>query len=163
MAQHGKIQVRDVQKSDLDTFFEHQLDPEANQMAGFTAKDPTDRDAFMAHWVKVLADEEIILKTICVDTEIAGYVLCHSWFGNPELSYWIDKEFWGQGVATTGVQLFLQAVARRPLFARVVFNNIGSMRVLEKCGFVRIGQDKGFANARGQEVEEVIFKLSSAA
>jgi hypothetical protein len=31
--------------------------------------------------------------------------------------------------------------------------------VLGKCGFVLKGYDKGFANARGEEIEEVILEL----
>jgi hypothetical protein len=30
---------------------------------------------------------------------------------------------------------------------------------MEKCGFVQVGEDKGFANGRGAEVEEVIMRL----
>jgi hypothetical protein len=42
-----KITLRATRESDLQTFFEYQLDPIANRMAAFTAKDPTDRDACM--------------------------------------------------------------------------------------------------------------------
>lgn len=46
----GDITLRDVNEGDLPIFFEQQLDPDANQMAAFTApRDPADRDAFMAH------------------------------------------------------------------------------------------------------------------
>ena len=40
-------------------------------------------------------------------------------------------------------------------------DNLASLRVLEKCGFVVIGREKGFANARGMEIEEVVLELSS--
>jgi hypothetical protein len=29
-----------------------------------------------------------------------------------------------------------------------------------KCGFIKIGRDKGFANARQTEIEEYIYKLT---
>jgi hypothetical protein len=32
--------------------------------------------------------------------------------------------------------------------------------VLAKNGFIKIGTDKGFANARQAEIEEYIYKLS---
>jgi len=41
----------------------------------------------------------------------------------------------------------------------VAKDNIASVRVLEKCGFVISGYDQGFANARGEEIEEVIMIL----
>ena len=48
----------------------------------------------------------------------------------------------------------------RPLYARAAKDNIGSRRVLEKCGFVVIGEDKGYAHARGMETEEVVLRLN---
>jgi RimJ/RimL family protein N-acetyltransferase len=151
------VQLRDVSKDDLPTFFEQQLDPEANYMAAFTAKDPTDREAFMAHWDKIMRDDSIPMRTILFEGQIAGYVSHHSWFGEPEVTYWIDKKQWGKGIATRALQLFLEEQAIRPLYGRVVKDNVASRRVLEKCGFVLAGQDKGFAQARGQEVEELIL------
>ncbi|MGC5327931.1 GNAT family N-acetyltransferase [Brevibacillus sp. SYSU BS000544] len=46
-----------------------------------------------------------------------------------------------------------------PLYARAVKDNMASIRVLQKCGFKITGTNKGFANARGEEVEEVILRL----
>jgi hypothetical protein len=31
--------------------------------------------------------------------------------------------------------------------------------VLAKCAFVIVGEDRGFANARGQEVEEFVLEM----
>jgi RimJ/RimL family protein N-acetyltransferase len=97
------------------------------------------------------------MRTFLFEVQIAGYVSHHSWFGEPEVTYWIDKKQWGKGIATRALQLFLEEQAIRPLYGRVVKDNVASRRVLEKCGFVLAGQDKGFAQARGQEVEELIL------
>jgi RimJ/RimL family protein N-acetyltransferase len=145
--------------SDLTIFFEQQLDPDANFMAAFTARDPADRDAFTAHWAKILADETIKIKTILFDGNVAGYVLTHAWFGNPEISYWIGKEYWGKGIATRALSEFLGYLETRPLYAHAAKDNIASIRVLEKCGFTPFGEDRGFSNARGAEVEELILIL----
>jgi RimJ/RimL family protein N-acetyltransferase len=83
--------------------------------------------------------------------------LVHSWFGEPEISYWLGKDYWGKGVATAALSAFLDHVEMRPLYARVAKDNLASQRVLEKCGFTVDGEDKGFSNARGVEVEEVIL------
>jgi RimJ/RimL family protein N-acetyltransferase len=80
-------------------------------------------------------------------------------FGNPGIGYWIGRKFWGKGVATGALSLFLQEVAERPLFARAAKDNIASLRVLQKNGFLICGVDKGYANARGAETEEFILKL----
>ncbi len=154
------ILLRDVMRSDLPIFFDQQLDPDANHMAAFTAKDPSDRDAFMAHWSRILGDETSTIQTILFDGQVAGSVLSYvDEDGQLEVSYWIGKPYWGKGVATRALSAFLKHIEVRPLYARAAKDNIGSLRVLEKCGFARIGEDKGFANARSEEIEEFILRL----
>jgi RimJ/RimL family protein N-acetyltransferase len=153
------IELRDMNEGDLALFFKYQCDPQAVQMAAFTAKDPSDKTAFMAHWVKIMADESIIIKTILAGGQVAGHVLVHRWFGEPEVSYWLGREHWGKGIASRALVLFLEQVIERPLFARVAKDNQASLRVLQKCKFVITGEDKGFANARGIEVEEWILQI----
>ena len=139
----SEILLRAVTDSDLPIFFEQQLDKDANFMAAFTAKDPTDRAAFMAHWAKILADPGITIRTILVDGQVAGHVLVYGLFGEPEVSYWIGKAFWGKGVASQALAQFLDILTVRPLYARVAKDNLASLRVLEKCGFTISGEDKG--------------------
>ena len=71
--------------------------------------------------------------------------------------YWLGREFWGKGIATWALTEFLVFEQCRPIYARVAKDNLASLRVLQKCGFVITGEDKGFANARGQETEEYIL------
>src|ERR1700730_10823733 len=87
------VLLRDVTKSDLPIFFDQQLDSDANRMAAFTARDPADRDAFMAHWTRILGDETITIQTILFDGHVAGSVLSYEdeEFGKPEVGYWIGK------------------------------------------------------------------------
>ena len=155
------IQLRDVIASDLPILFEHQLDPDANYMAAFTARDPTDRDAFMAHWTRILSDETITIQTILFNGQVAGSVASYTdaEFSELEITYWIGREYWGKGIATRALSMFLDHVAVRPLFGRAAKDNIASLRVMQKCGFTICGEGKGFAYARGEEVEEVILKL----
>ena len=153
------IQLREFSRDDLPIFFEQQLDPEANWMAAFTAKDPTDKQAFEMHWEKILADPGITIRTILYNDNVAGSVLCHSWYGKPEISYWLGKEFWGKGIATHGLALFLEVMTLRPLYAMVVKDNLGSICVLEKNGFELSGEDKWYSNAREKEMEELVWEL----
>ncbi len=53
MSLPSNVVLREVQAEALPLFFEHQQDPEANYVAAFTAKDPTDQRAFMAHWTRI--------------------------------------------------------------------------------------------------------------
>ena len=153
------VQLREVEVSDLPKFFKFQLDPEANQMAAFTSKDPSNREAFDRHWQKILADESIPIQTILSGGQVAGSVLSYVMDGEREVSYWIGKEFWGQGFATRALALYLDFITERPLYARAAKDNLGSIRVLEKNGFKVIAAEKGFANARGKAIEESVFIL----
>lgn len=157
----GDIRLRDVTADDLPIFFGQQLDPVATYMAAFTADDPSDRDAFVAHWTKIRGDDAITKRTILCDGEVAGHVTSFDQFGKPSVSNWIGKHYWGKGIATQALSQFLRLVPMRPLYARAAKDNIASIRVLEKCGFTPCGEDKGYANARGQDVEEVILRLGA--
>jgi RimJ/RimL family protein N-acetyltransferase len=154
------VSLRDVLEADLPIFFADQLDPDAQAMAAFTAKDPTDRQAFMMHWHRILADPANIIRTIIVDGQVAGSVSSYLDAGHPEVTYWLGKSYWGKGLATRALSEFLAHVnPTRPIYARAAKDNRGSLRVLEKCGFRIIGEDKGFANARGTEIEEFLLQL----
>jgi len=150
------VQLRDVTESDLPIFFEQQLDPDATEMAAFPSRD---REAFIAHWAKIMANDSVVLKTVLFDGHVAGNILSFEMSDKREVGYWIGKEYWGKGIATKALAAFLIHVKTRPLYAHVAKHNIGSRRVLEKCGFTIIGEDKGFPNARGEQVEEFILKL----
>ena len=121
--------------------------------------DPADKEAFSAHWTRILGNESITIKTVLFGGRIAGNVLTFEQFGQREVSYWIGKAYWGQGVATAVLARFLRLVEIRPLYARAARDNFGSIRVLEKCGFTVCGEDSGFSNARDEEVEELAFEL----
>jgi RimJ/RimL family protein N-acetyltransferase len=160
-ASEGRVLLRDVTEGDLPVFFEHQLDADANHMAAFTAKDPSDGKAFAAHWNRILADETIVIKTVLLDGRVAGHVSSFEQSGEREVTYWLGREYWGRGVATAALREFLRHDATRPLYARAAKDNLGSIRVLQKCGFEISGEDRGFANARGEEIEEFVLTLGA--
>ena len=152
--------LRAVVDTDLPIFFEQQLDPDANWMAAFTAKDPSNREAFNAHWNRIRVEPTIFIRTILCAGRVAGSVLSYEDEGRPEVSYWLGREFWGKGIATWALGEFLRtANLKRPMYARVAKDNLGSRRVLEKCGFAVIGDERGYANARGTEIEELLLEL----
>lgn len=154
------IKLRAVEPSDLDEFFSHQLDPSANHMAAFTAKNPSDRGVFDHHWQNILNDPRITVRTITSDGDVVGSILAYLEDGTPEISYWIDKARWGQGITTAAVGLFLEEFTQRPIRARAVADNVSSIRILERYGFKHIGETQGFANARGAVVKELVLELS---
>jgi len=158
----GEVHLREVSEPDLPILFEQQRDPVAVQMAAFTAKDPANWDTFLAHWKKILADASMKMRTITYQGHVVGFVgswVDSSWLGQPEVTYWIGRGFWGQGIATRALTQFLKGMKHRPVYARAAKDNLPSIRVLEKCGFILTGQDTSYSNARGAEIEEVILRL----
>jgi RimJ/RimL family protein N-acetyltransferase len=160
-AMAGDIELRDATEIDVPIFFEIQLDPVANYMVAFTVKDPADRSAYDEKWSKILSDDTIIKKTILVDGRVAGSVLSFvaPWSAKREVAYWIGRQFWGRGIATKALSQLLNCEKTRPLYARAAADNVGSIRVLEKCGFLITGCEKAFANARGEEIDEAVLEL----
>ena len=149
------VNLRNITVPDLPILFEQQLDPEATTMAAFPSRD---REAFDAHWAKVMANESNITKTIEADGQVAGNMLSWEMDGKREVGYWLGKEFWGRGIATEALKQFLDEVKTRPLWAHVAKHNLGSKRVLEKCGFKVIEEDK-YTNPANEEVEEFVLRL----
>lgn len=128
----NNVFLRDVIDDDLPIFFEQQNDPIANEMAAFPARD---RDAFMAHWHRVKENVKNLHKTIVYSGQVAGNMLSFDMEGHREVGYWLGREFWGRGIASKALAEFLSYETTRPLYGVVVKHNIGSRRVLEKCGF----------------------------
>jgi RimJ/RimL family protein N-acetyltransferase len=55
---------------------------------------------------------------------------------------------------------FLKQIETRPLYAHVAKHNIGSRRVLEKCGFMISGEERFFSQILGKDIEEYILVLN---
>lgn len=145
--------------SDLDVIFEQEREEKAVWMAAFTADDPNDRKAFDDHWQRIRNKDDITIRTILFDGQVAGHIASFMREGDREVTYWIGEAFWGKGIATEALTQFLEIDRFRPIHGRVAFDNVGSSRVLERCGFVKTATERGYANARGEEIEEYVFRL----
>jgi RimJ/RimL family protein N-acetyltransferase len=154
----SEIRLRGVSEGDLPIFFEQQCDPDACKMAAFAARD---RDAFMAHWAKILADKTVAVRSIILDGHVAGNMVSWQQDGKRLIGYWIGKNYWGQGVATRALAEFLAVVTARPLYAYVAKHNLASIRVLEKCGFTICIEEMESSDAPSDGVEEFVFKSST--
>jgi ribosomal-protein-alanine N-acetyltransferase len=154
-----QITLSKTEPEDLNALFQFQLNEEANYLAAFTSNNPNDKTAYIEKYTKLLTDPTINMRTIRANDEIVGSISKFEIENDAEITYWIDRKYWGQGIASTALQAFLKVEKARPIFGRVAFDNHGSQKVLEKCGFLKIGTDKGFANARQLEIEEFIYKL----
>jgi len=77
--------------------------------------------------------------------------------------YWLGEEYWGRGIMTQAVGVVAPYVMSRfdllrldsPVFAW----NPASMRVLEKCGFVKEGVSRASVFKDGEVVDQVLYGL----
>ncbi len=127
------VRLRPVQPADLPRMFEMQLDPESNRMA---VTKPRTAEVFDPHWAKSLADPRCIARVIVIGEAVVGYISCFPSDGLDHVGYWIDRAYWGKGIASRALHLLLSEVTTRPLFAAAATSNGASLRILQKCGFV---------------------------
>ncbi|MDT0489783.1 GNAT family N-acetyltransferase [Streptomyces griseus] len=149
------VELRDVVQADLEVFLAYEHDPEAVRRSGFA---PREREAFMAHWAaKVLGDPTVFVQTVVVDGDPAGNIVAW-WDGDRRfIGYWFGRPYWGRGIGTEALTVFLEREKVRPLHADPVAGNTGSIRLLEKCGFEATG------TVRHGEDEHVVLVLGATA
>ncbi len=151
---NNDVRLREVEPADLDIFYEQQLDAAATRMAAFPSRD---RAAFDNHWAtNILGSPDAVIQTILTDGQVAGNVGSWPQDGARLVGYWIGREYWGKGIATRALAAFLNLLTERPLYAHVASHNIGSIRVLEKCGF---SVEAAGSIKAGEEDAELVFVL----
>lgn len=119
-----------------------------------TAFPSRDRDAFMAHWARTLANDSALTWTIVCDGQVAGNIGCWEADSSRFVGYWIGRQFWDRGLATEALDELVSIVETRPLRAEVVSTNVASIHVLEKCGFTQVD-----VHVSDDGVEELVFEL----
>ena len=136
------VQLRDVTEADLEFLLACEHDPEAVRRSRFT---PRPRDAFMRHWkTNILGDSTVCVPMVTGDGEPAGSIV--AWWegeqgvgGDRFIGYWLGRPYWGRGVGSVALGLFLRRETNRPLYADPFADNTASVRLLERHGFRRTG------------------------
>ena len=149
-----RVELRPVEESDLPILYAHQADEEATRMAAFPSRD---RESFMAHWARILADESKVIRTIVCGGSVVGNILSWEASGDRLVGYWIGREHWGKGIATAALSRFVEELDTRPLIAHVAKHNLASLRVLRKCGFTILREDR--FRFRDDDCEEYLLIL----
>lgn len=148
-----QVRLRDVEETDLEAFYQQENDPESVRRSKFPSRD---RDTFMKHWTtKVIGDSEVFVQTVTVDGATAGSVV--AWWVRDDqrfIGYWLDRRYWGRGLGTAALRLFLSREKNRPLYADPVATNVGSVRLLQKLGFQQID------TVRHGDDEHVLLRLN---
>jgi RimJ/RimL family protein N-acetyltransferase len=154
------IQLRSVTDSDLDAVFAQMRNPESVRMAAFTVEEPDDRQAFDTHIDTLRTAPDVTLRARTSDNELAGTISSFTLEGVAEVTCWIGRSLWGRGIASRALELLLREVPARPIRARAASDNDGSLRVLQKAGFQKVGTEISYANGRAAVVEETVLELT---
>lgn len=149
------ITLRQVTDADLPLLFEQQRDPLSAQMAGVPSRD---EEAFYAHWARVRANPKNFAWVVEADGEVVGNIGSFTWPDHRQVGYWVDRRHWGKGIATRALALLLERDHERPMYAHIIETNVGSKRVLEKCGF-RLLEDRGASRGIQAEPDDLVFVL----
>ena len=151
--------LRDVREDSLDVFFEQQRDSEAMAMALMPARE---REAFDAHWRRILADDRLIARVIEVDGEVAGNVVSWEQEGRQLIGYWLGREFWGRGLATAALGELVEELGMRPLHAWVATARTSARSGCSRsaASIVRIPQGPASTTSgSARSVEDVPLRL----
>ncbi|WP_370295566.1 GNAT family N-acetyltransferase [Rossellomorea marisflavi] len=99
---------------------------------------------------------------IVFQSEIAGTIVIrrNNEHNAGELGYWVGREFWGRGHATSAMETILsfgfRDLALNRMWAMVRDSNKGSRNVLEKTGFVEEARLRQ-ARRRGSDFEDCLL------
>lgn len=157
MSDHiGSVELRAVVPDDLEIFFRQQQDPESNELAKVYSRERSDFDA---HWAKILESPDVVMRAIAYDGQTVGNINSFPIEGKTYVGYWIERAYWGKGIATRAVRLLLDIDTTRPMYAFVATGNIGSCVVLERCGFVRTGESDSPGTDRFAPCIEAHYRL----
>lgn len=153
------VTLRPIEQADLPVFYQHQQHEPALHMAAFVHEDPNNRDHFDAHWSKLMNSDAILKRSIELDGDLVGHIMSFEMMGDREITYWIDHNHWNKGIGTESLRQFIDIETTRPLHGRAAKDNTASIRTMEKCGFKLQAEERGFAHARDEEIDEVVMVL----
>lgn len=154
----SEISLIPTESTHIQHFFKFESDPVAVKMAAFASL-PKDFASFHSMWTRRIENPSSLHRTILLGEAIVGGIMSYEIEGHRCIGYWVDRNYWGKGVATTALKLFLETELRRPITATCVSDNIGSKRVLERNGFIYTHSERHLAPARTEKVEESFYIL----
>lgn len=153
------VLLRPVEPSDVPVFFVHASDPVALRVAAFAPPPPADLEAYRARWSRLLSSADTLARTVVHDGNVVGHLISFPRLGRREVGGWFAREAWGRGIATSALRSFLTLDPTRPVHARAAADNLGALRVLDRCGFRPVSLERLPAPARGEVVAEAVLVL----
>ena len=163
-----EITLRPLDLSDIDAFMVWATD---DKVARFCRWDAYTSKADALDFIKNKVIPHPWFRAICLNGQPIGTISVTRNIGNDEcrgeLGYALGYKYWGKGIATKAVKLVANTIFSEwphleRLEARVLVENVGSQRVLEKAGFQREGVLRKYMTLKGKTRDLTMFSLLSA-
>jgi RimJ/RimL family protein N-acetyltransferase len=85
---------------------------------------------------------------------------------SPALGYWLGQPYWGRGYMTEAARAFIAHLfasgGRQTIYSGVLVGNDASLRVQEKLGFERTGEEMVYHTGRREKLPLVRTQLARA-
>jgi len=161
------ISLRAWATSDIDNLVKHANNPNIAKNMTNAFPHPYTQEAGLAFITMANSKKPLSIFALCLNNEAIGGIGMHPQQDIhekcAELGYWLAEPFWGKGIASKAVLKmidfsFLNFDIVR-LYARPFSSNIGSQKVLEKCGFKLEARLKKSIFKNGVYMDELIYSI----
>ena len=108
-------------------------------------------------------DGPLVYPVLMKDGSNIGYVQLVPIAEGYEIGYHIAKPYTKKGYATEAVRAFIEYIAQTEDIDRIhgicAAENIASIRVLHKCGFIKVAEGEGTYQGKVRNIVRFILKL----
>lgn len=161
----GRCRVRDWRKTDAASIAEHANNLEVARNLRDRFPHPytiKDARAFLRHAVAAKDPTNLAIEVDGAAVGAIGYVPGRDVERfSAEIGYWLGESYWGRGIVTDALALVTEHAFREMnflrLFALPFADNAGSVRVLEKAGYVCEGLLRSSSVKFGQPRDQFMF------
>jgi RimJ/RimL family protein N-acetyltransferase len=159
--------VRPITLDDAEPWARYVCLPESMVHTSSTARDADDLKPIIERILAAGADSPIrfVLRRPGEGEIVAtvGFHTVSSLNGTAEITYDVAPAHWGQGIATAACRAAtrwgFEARGWHRIQATTVLANIGSQRVLERCGYRREGLVRNFRIVRGRPADYFMYSV----
>jgi ribosomal-protein-alanine N-acetyltransferase len=165
----GDFILREQTDDDAEAFFEYYADPEVNKyIISSIPRTVEEAKSEIRYWINVYSYNDGIYFAIARKSDnkmigsvgVSGINRIHN---RIEASYDLAKEYWGQGLMSRALKAVTDYAFQTRKFNRIeavaMSENIGSYKVLEKCGFTFEGILRQHRFHKGKYVDVRSYSL----